>query len=341
VLIGLSLVDLAPGGAQRLMVDLAEGLSRRGHTVRCAVLRGPRPRHYSRELHQRLAAVAETVSPEALCECEVIHMDGYHGPDDKAPYRAAWERTVETVHSAHSVEKSGPHWAAHVVAVSRAVADLVPGAVCVIYQGFDPEIFRPLETRKAYELAFVGRLHPVKNPDLFLDVCRRLAPVRACMVGGFSEAYRGAWRVRFLLRRWRLRLGGVRVAVTGFVNPRRVAQALNRSRVLLVTSHSEGFGRAAVEAQMCGVPVIVNDVPGLRETLEPGVTGHVAGRDDVGSFAQCARQLLEDEARARRMGVEAAEYARERFSLERMVREYVALYAEIASGRTPRGANCA
>jgi len=136
-----------------------------------------------------------------------------------------------------------------------------------------------------------------------------------------------------LPRRWRLRLGGVRLAVTGFLDPPGVAQVLNRSRVLLVTSRSEGFGRIAVEAQMCGVPVVVNDLPGLQEALEPGVTGLIAERDDADSFAQCARQLLEDEAAARRMAAEAAQYARERFGLERMVGEYEALYTEVASAR--------
>lgn len=70
----------------------------------------------------------------------------------------------------------------------------------------------------------------------------------------------------------------------------RVREAFySRTRVLLVPSLYESYGRVAVEAMASGIPVIAHPTPGLRESL--GTAGLFADRDDIDAWAEHLRSL--------------------------------------------------
>jgi glycosyltransferase involved in cell wall biosynthesis len=83
-----------------------------------------------------------------------------------------------------------------------------------------------------------------------------------------------------------------RVRFTGPVPHREVPALMRELDVFVVPSvrQSESFGVAAVEAQACGVPVIVSDIGGLTEVVRDGVTGYVVPPRDPAALA--ARMLL-------------------------------------------------
>jgi glycosyltransferase involved in cell wall biosynthesis len=54
-----------------------------------------------------------------------------------------------------------------------------------------------------------------------------------------------------------------------------MARIYNTFDVLLMPSISEGFGIPAIEAQSCGVPVIVNNFTSMPELVKPGITGEI------------------------------------------------------------------
>ena len=70
--------------------------------------------------------------------------------------------------------------------------------------------------------------------------------------------------------------------------------------LLLVTSRSESFCLAALEAMACGVPVLARRVGGLPEVVEDGATGLLF--DDKASAVDHALALLGDAPRRARMG---------------------------------------
>jgi hypothetical protein len=75
------------------------------------------------------------------------------------------------------------------------------------------------------------------------------------------------------------RLAGPNVRFTGRITDEEVARVLEGARALVVTA-TEEFGIAAVEALAAGRPVIALDEGGVRESVEPGVTGAFYERND-------------------------------------------------------------
>jgi len=332
--IGFSLVDLAMGGAQVFFVQLAQGLAARRHTLSywLAADSGD-PQQVQPALKAALDEVARAVRhPWDLWQADIVHLDGYHSLGRKLFFLPRWGRCVETYHSAFSVRRAGPFYPPYRVAVSEAVLESLPVPAQIIYQGIPLPSASFDEADRRFDVAILGRIHPVKNHQLFLAVCEELYRQRGCcsalVIGGHARP--GAYQREIDAEIGRLRTLGINLQLTGDVPPEALWQWLSQARVLLVTSHSEGFGRMAVEAMACGVPVVVNPVGELMGTIQPGKTGFLAQRDDVDSFVEGTLRLLEDETLRRAMGQRGRAMAQERFSLERMVTEYETLYHEIA-----------
>jgi glycosyltransferase involved in cell wall biosynthesis len=99
--------------------------------------------------------------------------------------------------------------------------------------------------------------------------------------------------------------------------------------VFVLPSHREGFPRSPMEASATGVPCVVTDIRGCRETVEHGRNGLLVPLGDVQALAAAILDLLTNRAKAQRMGAEGRRMALERFD-ERLVFEKVkAEYARL------------
>ena len=88
------------------------------------------------------------------------------------------------------------------------------------------------------------------------------------------------------------------------------------------------------EAAACGVPVVATATVGAREIVSDGSTGLIVPIGDVSALASAVASLLRDEGLRRKLGSNALEVARDRFSLERMVTETERVYAEALGSET-------
>ena len=125
------------------------------------------------------------------------------------------------------------------------------------------------------------------------------------------------------------RLAGPSVRFTGRIADEQVARVLEGARALVVTA-TEEFGIAAVEALAAGRPVIALDEGGVRESVEPGVTGAFYERNDPEALAEAVLAfdpLAVDPAVCRA--------AAERFSVPRFQDRLAAIVAEATSDERP------
>ncbi len=114
-------------------------------------------------------------------------------------------------------------------------------------------------------------------------------------------------------------------------NPEPWYQAMD---ALVVASSFEGLPNAVLEAMSCGLPILANDVCGLREVAEHGAHGWI---EDLSSVERLAGGLVKiaqaDKAELHRMGAAATAHVRERFSMQAMLKKYDQLYTAVAEGR--------
>ena len=98
--------------------------------------------------------------------------------------------------------------------------------------------------------------------------------------------------------------------------------------LFVLSSETESFGLAALEAMACGVPVVSTNTGGTPEVNIEGLSGLLNAVGDVEKMAANAVHILEDPATHERFRQGALEVAR-RFDVEKILPRYEALYAQV------------
>ena len=78
----------------------------------------------------------------------------------------------------------------------------------------------------------------------------------------------------------------------GFISQEEAAKEWANMDVAIIPSIMESFGVSAVEAQACGTPVIISDVPGLMETTKPGETSVVVKKCSYNEIVENINDLF-------------------------------------------------
>jgi glycosyltransferase involved in cell wall biosynthesis len=117
--------------------------------------------------------------------------------------------------------------------------------------------------------------------------------------------------------------------------PETVAQYYQAADVYVHAARVDTFPNAVLEALACGTPVVATAVGGVPEQVEDGVTGFLTPPRDVEAMAARIEQLLADDELRRKIGVTAAEVARERFNLDRQVDEHLEWFADVVGKWQP------
>lgn len=106
----------------------------------------------------------------------------------------------------------------------------------------------------------------------------------------------------------------------------------------LPSHHLEGFPRAAMEAAAMGVPAIVSDTKGCRETVEHERTGFLVPARDAPALAKALLRLIREPELRTRLGAAARAKALAEFDERVVFRKITASYASLLRGNaTPAG----
>lgn len=175
-----------------------------------------------------------------------------------------------------------------------------PARIDIVHPGVDLDVFTPGDKAAARAefglradeqvVAFVGRIQPLKAPDLLVRAAERLPGVRVLIVGGPSGS---GLDEPTALQDLAVDLG-IADRVT-FLPPQtreRLAQVYRAADIVAVPSYSESFGLVAIEAQACGTPVVAAAVGGLPVAVADQRTGLLVPTHRTEDWADAIGELL-------------------------------------------------
>lgn len=348
--------SLAPGGIARSALDLARGLARSGHKQIClfensgaletewrefAEIRQFSPLYLTLGEPSRLIRTIHAIPrlpPDSIVWAHYLPNFEFgwvmskisrvpfvaHLRTEPRSITARQSRAVRNADSRVAVSRSTrDHW-------KRLLGDV---EIEVIPNGIDLEGLTPgaqLRSKSSDPLVvlFVGRLEPEKGLETavkaFAEAYTSL-PLgsKLRVVGSTSRQSYAAWASTLL------RGTGPMVEMVGEVLD--VATEMRRADLVVMPSTTEAFGRVAIEAMACGVPVFGAPVGGLREVLSNVDGNRLIQHDDVPSYGQA----LVEFSRARPFSVSASRSLRDRaenYSLEETIRRAETLLGRVLPG---------
>lgn len=106
----------------------------------------------------------------------------------------------------------------------------------------------------------------------------------------------------------------------GFISQKEVAEEWTKMDIAVIYSANESFGVSAIEAQACGVPLIISDAPGLLESTKPGESSVVVPYGDEHKLAKAIVNLYNDEKKRASMSIVGRKYVLDSFEIKKCFR---------------------
>lgn len=224
-------------------------------------------------------------------------------------------------------------------AVAAEREGVQPARLCLIENGIHPLEPGTRQTRAAVraELGLapgdllalnVARFTSQKGYEVLLDAVPR---VRAgCPAAVFAFAGDGPLRAEMEAKAAAL---GV-AQHTRFLGVRRdVPDLLAAADVFVMSSLSEGLPMALLEAMSAGLPCVVTSLEGIREVIENGYNGRLVPPGDATALATALVDVLNDAPGRARLGAAARQRVLEKYTVERMCKEYEALFLKTLASK--------
>lgn len=119
----------------------------------------------------------------------------------------------------------------------------------------------------------------------------------------------------------------------GFVTHEEKRDYLRKAHVVVYPSPKEGWGITNIEANACGTPTVAADVPGLRDSVEVGVSGLLYDYGNIRGLADEVLKVLSDKSLAEKLSAGALEWAA-RFTWETCAKDSFAAMEETVKERS-------
>lgn len=326
------------GGTERVVSWLTEELVRQGHdvtlfasgdsTTRATLVpAAPRALRLDPEVldvHAHFAVLMKTVAARAE-EFDVLHFhtDYFHFPT----FCGAANRTLTTLHGRldlpdlPTVFRAYPEMPLVSIAKHQRQPLRFANWFGNVYHGLPADRLPYCERPSWDYLAFLGRICPEKRVDRAIAIAKRVG-MKLKIAAKIDKADREYYEQTIAPL-----LDDPLVELVGEIGDAEKPEFLGNAFALLFPiDWPEPFGLVMIEAMACGTPVIAYRKGSVPEIVDPGVTGWIVESDEE-AFAACRRASMLDRLRVRRR-------FEERFTAERMVRDYVELYTRLADARS-------
>jgi glycosyltransferase involved in cell wall biosynthesis len=186
----------------------------------------------------------------------------------------------------------------------------------VIHNAVDVDKFKP--SKGGEYIDWVGRVEEEdKNPLLFVQIAEA------------AQAHNLKYKFRLIgggraLGKMRDYAKEHEVRNIEFLGPRpasAMSEIYKDTKILCLTSRTEGIPYNVLEAMACGKPVIATNVGGVSEIIDSSAVGVLVDRPDEWKFLDAIKNLMEDMPEYRKMGQAARRRIQTEFSISRQVDE--------------------
>ena len=217
--------------------------------------------------------------------------------ENESEVRIRSERDI--LHRADRIVAVSEHERGNMIDFYGAPGDRIQVIPC----GVDMGIFKPMPKDQARAvlglgpekvLLYVGRVQPLKGPELLLEGVARLGAqtgLKVLIVGGAVTGDVEVDKVRRLAEELGI---GRMVSFEGTVPHKKLVHYYNAADLCVVPSFYESFGLVAAEAMACGTPVVATAVGGLPETVKDGLNGCLVRNRKPEALAEKVSLLLDD-----------------------------------------------
>jgi glycosyltransferase involved in cell wall biosynthesis len=327
------------GGTERVVSYLTEGLVAAGHDVTlfasgdsetsarlvsCCPNALRLNHHQIRDhLAHHFVMLDEVLERASQFDIIHFHVDYMHFPLSKL---SGWLQ-VSTLHGRLDSPDLAPLYRKYktmpLISISHSQRKPLPWANWIgnVPHGL-PQDLLPLGNGSGQYLAFLGRISPEKRVDRAIEIAKQAGlPLKiAAKVDPADRVY--------YEREIKPLLNGPGIEFIGEINERQKAGFLgNACAYLFPIDWPEPFGLTMIESMACGTPTIAFRCGSVPEIITENVSGFIV--DTVEEAVSAVRRATQLDRAACR-----AEFEK-RFSVKRMAREYVKLYASIAAGASP------
>jgi glycosyltransferase involved in cell wall biosynthesis len=167
-------------------------------------------------------------------------------------------------------------------------------------------------------VAIIGRLAPIKNHNLFLDIVEETLrstskKLRFFIVGDGDERANIEIRVDEINNKY-----GKVIEMTSWVKD--IGEFNAGMDIICLTSDNEGTPVSLIEAQAGGIPVITTDVGGVRDIILEGETGFIVPKNNVSLFVEKLLLLVENEVERNRLSKNGWDFVKEKFHYTTLVK---------------------
>jgi len=217
----------------------------------------------------------------------------------------------------------------------------VSSSVTVVPNGVDQAEFEKLPPRAEMErlypelegkriVLFLGRIHPVKGLDIlgrgFGQIAKDREDVRLVIAGPDNEGYR--YDVERLFRKLDV---FEKTIFTGMLSREETLVALSRADIVVVPSYSEVRSIVALEAMICGLPLVITSQCQFPEAAE--VNAGIVIEPDPNQLAEALAMLLDDAQLRQEMGANGRRLVMERYTWDKIADQMLRLYNGVLEAR--------
>ena len=124
-----------------------------------------------------------------------------------------------------------------------------------------------------------------------------------------------------------------KVKFLGFIDHSKIPNVLNTFSVYVAVSIEESFGVAVVEAEACGVPVVVSNIGGLTEVVKDGETGFIVPPKEPKATAEAIERILLDEKLRQKLSINARKFILEKYDWKENFKVITEIYEKAISSK--------